>query len=117
MINIHTFFIFVLKHSGGLAVGVLGAFKGYSDIYKLYGGGVSWESLFEPTIKLCEDGIRISKHLEISLEDDVELIKADPMLRYDNISCEYSSVYLYPKLIFVILQKNYVFYTILRHFL
>ncbi|XP_001947868.2 scoloptoxin SSD14 [Acyrthosiphon pisum] len=67
--------------NGGLAVGVLGAFKGYSDIYNLYGGGVTWKSLFEPTIKLCEDGIKISKHLEISLKDDVELIKADPMLR------------------------------------
>jgi len=71
-----------------LAAGVLGAFKGYSDIYNLYGGGVSWKSLFEPTIKLCEDGIKISKHLEISLKDDVELIKADPMLRYDNTSRE-----------------------------
>lgn len=67
--------------NGGLAAGVLGAFKGYSEIYKLYGGGVSWESLFEPTIKLCEEGIKISKHLEISLKDDVEIIKADPMLR------------------------------------
>lgn len=81
-----------------MAVGVLGAFKGYSDIYKLYGGGVSWESLFEPTIKLCDDGIKISKHLEISLKDDVELIKADPMLRYNNILREYSFIYLYLKL-------------------
>ncbi|XP_026810361.1 glutathione hydrolase 1 proenzyme-like isoform X2 [Rhopalosiphum maidis] len=67
--------------NGGLAVGVLGAFKGYSEIYNLYGGGVPWESLFEPTIRLCEEGIKISKHLEISLKDDVEVIKADPMLR------------------------------------
>jgi len=81
-----------------LAVGVLGAFKGYSEIYKLYGGGVSWESLFEPTIKLCDYGIKISKHLEISLKDDVELIKADPMLRYNNILREYSSIYLCFKL-------------------
>lgn len=66
-----------------MAVAVLGAFKGYSDIYRLYGGGVSWASLFEPTIQLCENGMKISKHLEISLKDDVELIKADPMLRYD----------------------------------
>lgn len=81
--------------SGGLAAGVLGAFKGYSEIYKLYGGGVSWESLFEPTIKLCEEGIKISKHLEISLKDDVEIIKADSMLRYDNILCEYPlSIYI-----------------------
>jgi len=66
-----------------LAVGGLGAFKGYSEIYHAYGGGVSWESLFEPTIQLCENGMKISKHLEISLKDDVEVIKADPMLRYD----------------------------------
>lgn len=84
IINILQFLLFLIwKFSGGLAVGVLGAFKGYSEIYKLYGGGVPWESLFEPTIKLCEEGIKISKHLEISLKDDVEVIKADPMLRYD----------------------------------
>lgn len=34
---------------GGLAIGVPGELKGYSAIYELYGGGVSWESLFKPT--------------------------------------------------------------------
>jgi len=93
-----------------LAVGVPGAFKGYSDIYKLYGGGVSWESLFEPTIKLCEDGIKISKHLEISLKDDVELIKNDPMLRYD-ILREYSFyifIYQIIYIFFFIHELNYM---------
>ncbi|XP_025416058.1 glutathione hydrolase 1 proenzyme-like isoform X2 [Sipha flava] len=67
--------------NGGLAVAIPGAFKGYETIYKAFGGGVSWESLFEPTIKLCEEGIKISEHLELTLETDEAMIKRDPMLR------------------------------------
>jgi len=65
-----------------LAVAVPGALKGYSTIYDLYGGHVSWQSLFEPTIKLCEEGMLISNRLEIALKADEDLIKNDPMLRY-----------------------------------
>jgi gamma-glutamyltranspeptidase/glutathione hydrolase/leukotriene-C4 hydrolase len=71
-------------HTGGLAVAIPGAFKGYETIYKAFGGGVSWESLFEPTIKLCEEGIKISEHLELTLETDEAMIKRDPMLRYND---------------------------------
>lgn len=69
--------------TGGLAIAVPGALKGYSTIYKLYGGGVPWEALFEPTIRLCEDGIRINKFLERGLEKYENFIKKDPMLKYD----------------------------------
>lgn len=67
-----------------MAVAVPGAFRGYEAIYKAHGGGVSWESLFEPTIKLCEEGIKISEHLELTLETDEAVIKRDPMLRYNH---------------------------------
>lgn len=68
---------------GGLAIGVPGELKGYSAIYKLYGGGVSWESLFEPTIKLCEEGIEINKRLELNLKLSEDLVKNNTYLRYD----------------------------------
>lgn len=67
-----------------MAVAIPGAFKGYEAIYKAYGGGVPWESLFEPTIKLCEEGIQISEHLELTLETDEAVIKRDPMLRFND---------------------------------
>ncbi|CAI6348282.1 unnamed protein product [Macrosiphum euphorbiae] len=66
---------------GGLAVAIPGELKGYSTIYKLYGGKVSWESLFEPTIKLCENGIKISERLELNMRNHEDLIKNDPFLR------------------------------------
>lgn len=65
-----------------MAVAVPGELKGYSTIYSLYGGQVSWSSLFEPTIKLCEEGMVISERLGSSLKSEEELIKNDPMLRY-----------------------------------
>lgn len=73
------------ENLGGLAVAIPGALKGYSTIYHLYGGGVQWETLFEPTIKLCEEGITIRDHLDFSLKFDEDLVKNDTMLRYNMI--------------------------------
>lgn len=67
--------------TGGLSIAVPGSLKGYSTIYNLYGGGVPWASLFEPTIKLCEEGIKISNHLEARLKVSEELLKRDILLR------------------------------------
>lgn len=65
-----------------MAIGVPGELKGYSKIYELYGGGVSWESLFEPTIQLCEQGMTVSKILGNRMADHEDLIKNDTLLRY-----------------------------------
>jgi len=66
-----------------LAVAVPGALKGYSVVYQLYGGGVPWESLFEPAIQLCENGIDISERLETNMKNNSDKIKNDPALRYN----------------------------------
>lgn len=87
--------------SGGLAVAVPGELKGYSTIYDLYGSGkISWESLFEPTIKLCENGIKISDRLEINMKNHEELIKNDPFLRYDEKICYFVifKIFLYSRI-------------------
>lgn len=68
-----------------MAVAVPGELKGYSTIYDLYGGGVSWELLFEPTIKLCEEGMTISERLAKNLYNHEDLIKNDMLLRYKYI--------------------------------
>lgn len=60
-----------------------GELKGFSTIYNLYGGGVSWESLFEPTIRLCEDGIEVSERLAINIKNNIAVIKNDTLLRYN----------------------------------
>lgn len=77
-----------------MAVAVPGAFKGYATIYERFGGGVPWATLFEPTIKLCEEGIPISEHLEISLRDDGQVIRKDPLLRYRTYGIIFSSVHI-----------------------
>lgn len=64
-----------------MAIAVPGELKGYSTAYELYGGKVSWKSLFEPTIKLCEKGIQVSNRLAINLKNHEELIKNNTMLR------------------------------------
>lgn len=66
-----------------MAVAVPGEVKGYMTVYNRFGGNVSWESLFEPTIKLCEEGMVISERLAISLKIKEELIKNDTILRYN----------------------------------
>lgn len=71
------------KNPGGLAVAVPGALKGYSTIYDLYGGKVSWESLFESTIRLCEDGLRVSEHLAMAIKVEIDMIRNDSLLRYE----------------------------------
>lgn len=65
-----------------MAAAVPGSLKGYSEIYHLYGGGVTWDSLFKPTVKLCEEGMEISKLLEKAMKECELLIKSDQMLRY-----------------------------------
>lgn len=76
--------LYPFKTSGGLAVAVPGELKGYSTIFKLYGGKVSWKSLFEPTIKLCENGIKISERLQLNMRNHEDMIKNDPFLRHDD---------------------------------
>jgi len=66
-----------------MAVAIPGELKGYSTIYGLYGGGVLWKSLFEPTIKLCEEGMTIGERLAKNLNNHEDLIKNDMLLRYE----------------------------------
>lgn len=81
MLDIYNFFNFKC-YIGGKAIAVPGELKGYSTIYEIYGGGVSWESLFEPTIRLCEEGIEVSKRLANNIKNHEDLIKKNAYLRY-----------------------------------
>lgn len=45
----------ILSQVGGLAVGVPGEIAGFQAAYLEYGGGVSWQRLFEPSVQLAKN--------------------------------------------------------------
>ncbi|XP_041372130.1 glutathione hydrolase 1 proenzyme-like [Gigantopelta aegis] len=49
------FFPPVIAEAGGLASGIPGEIMGYWEAYKI-GGKLPWSELFQPAIKICEDG-------------------------------------------------------------
>jgi gamma-glutamyltranspeptidase/glutathione hydrolase/leukotriene-C4 hydrolase len=61
---------------GGLAVGVPGELRGLQAAYNAWGGGISWERLFEPSIKLAKEGWAASKELERRLDVGVLPVEA-----------------------------------------
>lgn len=54
-------------YDGPLAIGVPGEIKGYWELHKKY-GQKTWKSLVEPTIKICEEGFKLSKHMSDFIE-------------------------------------------------
>ncbi|KAL0272631.1 UNVERIFIED_CONTAM: hypothetical protein PYX00_005525 [Menopon gallinae] len=66
---------------GGLSVAVPTELKGYEEAYKRYGGGVSWARLFEPTIKICEEGFPVYSYLAYHLKKYEKVILNSPTLR------------------------------------
>jgi gamma-glutamyltranspeptidase len=60
---------------GGLASGVPGPVAGYWKAHKLF-GRLNWEELFAPAIKLLEEPISVTKHMEMALsQQNFYLIK------------------------------------------
>ena len=67
---------------GGLAIGVPGELRAYEKAYEEFGGGVPWRDLFEPTIRLCEEGYIISAALGAAIRQSASFILTDPTLRF-----------------------------------
>lgn len=51
---------------GPLTIAVPGEVKGYWELHQKY-GKKKWASLVEPTIKLCEEGVQMTKHMRDSI--------------------------------------------------
>ncbi len=64
---------------GGLATAIPGEVYGFWEAYKL-GGRLPWKRLFEPVIKMCRDGFRISKTLAKVIRNNEETIRNEPSL-------------------------------------
>lgn len=72
---------------GALAAGIPGELRGYYEAWKKY-GKLQWNELFEPTIKLCEEGVPVNEHLATNLaalEDEIRNSKTlSDILLYEN---------------------------------
>lgn len=66
---------------GGMAVAVPGELKGYWYLHQKY-GDLPWKDLVQPTIDLCRSGIYITEYLARVFLLKVDLLYADPVLRY-----------------------------------
>ena len=74
--------VFILHHfSGGKAIGIPGEIRGLYEAHKL-GGKLAWKHLFQPTIKLCRDGIRVGKAHALAIAGQKERVKTNANLRY-----------------------------------
>ena len=69
--------------TGPLSVAVPGELMGYWEAKQKFGSRkVSWKSLIEPSIKLCEEGIRVSEYFSDFRKSQgiMKKIRADPEL-------------------------------------
>ena len=66
---------------GGLAVAVPGELRAYRKAYDEFGGGVSWDDLFQPTIKLCRNGFVLSSSQAAAIQQTKSYILNDPRMR------------------------------------
>lgn len=64
---------------GGLAIGVPGELRGFEAAYQLYGGGVSWQRIFQPSIALAEKGWNVTDELDRRLKLFGEFMLGDEL--------------------------------------
>ncbi|XP_063225549.1 scoloptoxin SSD14-like isoform X4 [Bacillus rossius redtenbacheri] len=68
------------SQTGPLAIGVPGELKGYWEAHKRH-GRLEWAALVEPTIRICEQGYNMTKHVQDTLEIRAESIFNSSTLR------------------------------------
>lgn len=66
-----------LADTGALAIAVPGEIKGYWEAHQKF-GKLPWADLFEPTIRMCEDGFPVGEKLSIALVQRMPLMLFDP---------------------------------------
>lgn len=63
---------------GPLVIATPGEMKGYWEVHKRF-GSLKWKDLIEPSIRVCEDGFKLTQHMADSIQP--ELVN-DAHLRY-----------------------------------
>ncbi len=71
-----------ISFSGGLSIGISGELRAYWKAYLEFGGGVSCNELFQPTICLCRGVFLISKSQAIAMNETKSYILQNPGMRF-----------------------------------
>jgi gamma-glutamyltranspeptidase / glutathione hydrolase / leukotriene-C4 hydrolase len=64
---------------GGLATGIPGELAGFWEAHQL-GGRLPWKKLFEPAIRMCTEGFRVSKALAAAIKSNEAHIRRNQPL-------------------------------------
>ena len=84
------------KIAGGLAIAVPGQIKGLWEAKLMYGNPqISWESLIQPSINLCLEGISVSLETAESLKIKADWIRKDPGMSHIFINPSTGDVWNY----------------------
>lgn len=59
---------------------VPGEIKGYYEAWNRF-GKMPWKDLFQPAIRLCEEGFIVERELSIQIKNSEVMIRADPNFR------------------------------------
>ena len=73
-----------IEYIGVYSIAIPGEVKGYFAAKKEFGNpDITMKDLLEPTIKMCEEGITVSRSLlqAINSPDTLKVIKKDPTLK------------------------------------
>lgn len=64
---------------GGLATAIPGEIAGFEEAHRI-GGRLPWRDLFEPAIRMCSEGYRVSSVLAQAIANHEDSIRQDPVL-------------------------------------
>ncbi|RUS90195.1 hypothetical protein EGW08_002074 [Elysia chlorotica] len=71
---------YTVAASGPLSIAVPGEVKGYWHAHKHY-GRLPWSKLFEPAIKMAEEGFPVPIGLDSAIQDDKDFLSTEPSFK------------------------------------